>query len=113
MISICASTKDQIRKIIRDAFMAAQAAGELSPGTPPDFTVDVPADTSKGDFATNAAMTGARVFRMAPQKLAVALTARMNFTGTKIDRCEIAGPGFINFFMTPGWYASQVEEVLA
>ncbi len=112
MISTAVQTQEQIRALIREAFRAAQEAGELPAGEPADFSVEVPGDTTKGDFATNAAMANARVFRMAPQKLAAALTARMDFTGTAIQRVETAGPGFINFFMEPCWFTAQVDEIL-
>ena len=111
-ISVAMTTREQIRRMLRDAFLAAQAAGELPEGTPAEFTVEVPGDTAKGDFATNAAMVNARTFRMAPQKLAGILTARLNAAGTDIQRWEVAGPGFINFFMKPRWYVAQVEEIL-
>ena len=100
-ISVAITTREQIRRMLRDAFLAAQAAQELPEGTPAEFTVEVPGDTAKGDFATNAAMVNARTFRMAPQKLAGILTARLNAAGTDIQRWEVAGPGFINFFMKP------------
>ena len=111
-ISVAMTTQEQIRRMLRDAFLAAQAAQELPEGTPAEFTVEVPGDTAKGDFATNAAMVNARTFRMAPQKLAGILTARLNAAGTDIQRWEVAGPGFINFFMKPRWYVAQVEEIL-
>ena len=112
MISVAMNTQEQIRSIIRDAFLAAQAALELPAGLPAEYTVEVPGDTTKGDFATNAAMVNARTYRMAPQKLAGILTARMNLRNTDIDRWEVAGPGFINFFMKPHWYVAQVEDIL-
>ena len=111
-ISVAMTTREQLRRMLRDAFLAAQAAQELPEGTPAEFTVEVPGDTAKGDFATNAAMVNARTFRMAPQKLAGILTARLNAAGTDIQRWEVAGPGFINFFMKPRWYVAQVEEIL-
>ncbi len=112
MISVAMNTQEQIRSIIRDAFLAAQAALELPAGLPAEYTVEVPGDITKGDFATNAAMVNARTYRMAPQKLAGILTARMNLRNTDIDRWEVAGPGFINFFMKPHWYVAQVEDIL-
>ncbi len=111
-ISVAMTTREQLRRMLRDAFLAAQAAQELPEGTPAEFTVEVPGDTAKGDFATNAAMVNARTFRMAPQKLAGILTARLNAAGTDVHRWEVAGPGFINFFMKPRWYVAQVEEIL-
>ena len=84
MISVAANTQEQIKHIIRQAFAAAQGAGELPDTAPAAFTVEVPGDTAKGDFATNAAMVNAKTFHMAPRKLAEILTARLDLPGTEI-----------------------------
>ena len=112
MISTAHETKTEIERIIRAAFAAAAAVGELPDAAPADFTVEVPADTRNGDFATNAAMLSARPMRMAPAKIAAVLCAHMDFSGSRIGRCETAGPGFINFFVSQDWFADTVEEVL-
>ena len=111
-VSVAANTQEEIRRMIREAVRAAQAAGELPEGEPADYAVEVPADTAKGDFATNAAMVNARAFRMAPRKLAEVITARLDLAGTDIARWEVAGPGFINFFMEPHWFVAQVRDIL-
>lgn len=86
---------------------ALTANGEL-----PDFVVEIPADTSHGDFATNAAMVCARTFRCAPRKVAEAICANLHLDGTAFERVEIAGPGFINFFLSPKWFAKVILSVL-
>ena len=111
-ISVAANTQEQIRRMILEAIRAAQAAGELPEGDPADYAVEVPADTAKGDFATNAAMVNAKAFRMPPRKLAEAITSRLDLAGSGIARWEVAGPGFINFFMDPGWFVAQVRDIL-
>ena len=111
-ISVAANTQEQIRRMILEAIRAAQAAGELPEGDPADYAVEVPADTAKGDFATNAAMVNAKAFRMPPRKLAEAITPRLDLAGSGIARWEVAGPGFINFFMDPGWFVAQVRDIL-
>ena len=112
MISVAVKTQEHIRKIVRDAFLSAQAALELPTGLPADFAVEIPGDTAKGDFATNAAMVNARTYHMSPQKLAQIIAYRINPGHSDIDRWEVAGPGFINFFMKPHWYVAQAEEIL-
>ncbi len=100
---------------LREVILAAAGravAENLLPGEPlPDFTIEIPADTSHGDFATNIAMASARAFKMAPRKIAELLTSQMVLDGTPFDRYEIAGPGFINFFLKPQWFASVVRTV--
>ena len=111
MISRFDETKNALSAIIRAAFAKAAADGVLPDCAPADFVVEVPGDTAKGDFATNAAMVNARAMRAAPQKIAAALMERFDFGTLPVERCEAAGPGFINFFLKPEWFASLLEEV--
>lgn len=103
---------DSIRASILSAVERAGEAGQLTPSQAelPAFIVEIPGDTSHGDFATNAAMVFARTFRMAPRKIAEILTQNIALDGY-LDRVEIAGPGFINFFVNPQYYADVLLDV--
>lgn len=111
MISVFEEARQQLCGIIGNAFKAAAEAGELPGEAPADFVVEVPADTARGDFATNAAMVNARAMRAAPAKIAQILSAHFELEGTQVQRVEVAGPGFINFFMKPEWFCDIVREV--
>ena len=65
----------------------------------PPFNVEIPADPKNGDLSSNAAMICARAFRTAPRKIADEICARLYLEGTYFDSCEVAGAGFINFFL--------------
>ena len=103
----------QLHTAVETAIKKAIAAGALPEAALPDFIIETPADTSHGDFATNAAMAGAKAFRMPPFKIAQAITENLDLSGTFFDRFETAGPGFINFFLGSGYYAAVVAEVLS
>ncbi len=105
------AASQELRELILAAVGRAVAESELPAEAIPDFTVEIPGDTSHGDFATNIAMVSARAFKMAPRKIAEAVTGRMVLDGSSFDRFEIAGPGFINFFLKPQWFASVVQTV--
>ena len=106
--------KQSITALVRAALDAAAASGTLSTCAElPAFVVEIPADTSHGDFATNAAMVCARTFRCAPRKVAEAICQNLVLEGSGIERVEIAGPGFINFFLSRGWFSEVVHSVLA
>ncbi len=106
--------KQSITALVRAALDAAAASGTLSACAElPAFVVEIPADTSHGDFATNAAMVCARTFRCAPRKVAEAICQNLVLEGSGIERVEIAGPGFINFFLSQGWFSEVVHSVLA
>lgn len=102
----------QLREKITQAFAAAAAAGELPQAEVPDFIIEVPANRQNGDFSSNAAMASARAFKKAPHQIADAVLAHLDLSGTCFERCEVAGPGFMNFFLGPAFYAAVVTGVL-
>ena len=104
----------EVESLLKNAFIKAMQDGKLPETEIPGFTVEIPAETSHGDFASNAAMVSARAFRSAPVKIAATLKESMDFSSARyIERVEIAGPGFINFFVSPLWFADIVSGVLA
>ena len=111
MLSIVDRTERALRDMIEAAAAAATAAGELPEGTLPAYTVEVPGDRKNGDLAANVAMVSARAFHAAPRKIAEAIAAHLNTEDTLFDRAEVAGTGFLNFFLSPAYYAAVVAEV--
>lgn len=111
MISIAENTRQQLFYQITQAFQKAAESNLLPNTSPADFVVEVPADTNKGDFATNAALTNARLMKLPPSQIAQILLEQLDFSSTLIERAEIAGPGFINFFVKPLWFGSILEEI--
>lgn len=102
-----------LREAIENAVNSAINNGTLPEGRLQNFIIEAPADRSHGDFATNAAMTGAKAFRMPPFKIAEAIKENINLEGTVFEKCEVAGPGFINFFLSPKYFADVIEEITA
>lgn len=105
--------KDQIENAFITAAKAAMDKGELCEAELTPFSVEVPANRDHGDYAINAAMAWARLFRLPPRKIAEILTANADFEGTYIDRFEIAGPGFINLFLKDSYYADILLDIAA
>lgn len=101
---------DQIRKAVINALDSFEKDGALASVCRPDFVVEIPSDKQKGDFATNAALAMAKTYRLPPRQLAEQLTERFYCDG--IERVEIAGPGFINFFLSKAFFASTLQDVL-
>ncbi len=102
-----------LKKAIESAITTAISKGELPDAEIPKFIIETPADRSHGDFATNAAMAGAKAFRMPPFKIAKAITDNISLDGTMCERFETAGPGFINFFLGSDFYANVINEILS
>lgn len=105
--------KTQINEIIMAAMGRAVADEALAAEPVPAFVIETPADPSHGDFASNVAMVSAKAFHMAPRKIAEVICERMDFTGTYVERCEIAGPGFINFFVSRRYFSNVLKDIQA
>ncbi len=108
-----AKAVESLKSAITNAINKAIENGELPKAEIPEFIIETPADTTHGDFATNAAMAGAKSFRMPPFKIAQAITANLDLSNTVCERFETAGPGFINFFLGSNFYSGVVEEILS
>ena len=111
-ISIAA---EELRSLITSAINKAIEKGELAAPTDglPKFLIEQPADPTHGDFASNAAMAGARAFRKPPRAIADAIIANLDLEGTHFAKAEVAGPGFINFFVSDLWFSEVVTRILA
>lgn len=108
-----AKAVESLKSAITNAINKAIENGELPKAEIPEFIIETPADTTHGDFATNAAMAGAKSFRMPPFKIAQAIKANLDLSNTVCERFETAGPGFINFFLGSDFYSGVVEEILS
>lgn len=106
------TAENQLRQAVLDALGQAVAAGELPAEPIPAFGIEVPADRAHGDLAANVAMVSARALHRAPRQIAEAILAHLSLEGTYLERAEVAGPGFLNFFLSPAFYAAVVGEVL-
>ena len=103
----------QLRELIMDA-LGKLTAENAVPAVPlPDFNIEIPADKSHGDFAANTAMVCAKAFRLPPRKIAELICDKIDLNGSLFERSEIAGPGFMNFFLGRKWFSDVVENVLS
>ena len=102
---------ENLRSRIEAAVQSAMAKGDLPQGEIPKFVIEEPADRSHGDIATNVAMAGARIFRMAPAKAAQIILDNIDLHDSLIEKSEIAGPGFINFFLSKRYFAEVLREI--
>lgn len=102
-MNIIEISKEKIGQAVAAAFEKAVAKGELSAGAEADaaqlIQLEIPKDKQHGDFACNIAMLLAKSLRMPPRKIADAIAAEIE-TGGEIERVEVAGAGFINFYLS-------------
>ncbi len=102
--------KKYIQHLIADAAEKVYAKGSLPSKDFPDIEIEEPKFDNLGDFATNFAMMSARTQKMAPHRIAQALVEFLQ--DPVIERVEVAGPGFINFFLRPSAWPPVVRQVL-
>ena len=105
-------TIKEIRTAIMEAAGRAVADGEFPEIPLSDFIIEVPANKENGDYSSNAAMAWARDLRSAPRKIAQTIVDRLELCDTFVDRCEIAGPGFLNFYLKESFNACIIEDIL-
>ena len=104
--------KNQITAIITDSLNKAMEKGSLPQAEIRQFVVEIPQDLRNGDYSSNVAMVNSKVFRSNPRAIATAILENIDFTGTFFERAELAGPGFINFFLSREYFSTVVKAVL-
>ncbi len=112
MSGIVEEVREELARALSGALQAARYRGAIRVDGAPDFTVEAPREKENGDFATNLAMLLAKPARMAPRKAAEILVQNLSFAGTWVERVEIAGPGFINFYLNPLWVYQAIPRII-
>ena len=103
--------KDQIDELLQEAFRTAAEKGEVPADAQLRGSVEIPKDSSNGDYAANHAMASAKAMRMPPRKLAEILENNAVLEGSSFESLEIAGPGFMNFRVGGKWYGDVLRTV--
>ncbi len=102
--------KEILTKAIEEAAKAAVAEGVFPAGELPQVVLEVPPQKEFGDFATNFAMQSARVFHKNPRQIAEEIAGRI--TGDWLDHTQIAGPGFLNFYLKGNVLYDNFQSIL-
>lgn len=101
--------QSKLKQEIKDAVLKANLAAEEQI---PDVILEIPKDKSHGDYSTNMAMQLARVAKKAPRQIAEALIEHFDSSKASIKKIEIAGPGFINFYMDNSYLTNLIPTIL-
>ena len=104
--------KDFLRDQVLQALAVLQQNGSVPESVPTGFVIERTRSKDHGDFAANAALLMSKAAGKKPRELAEALVGALP-ASAQIAKVEIAGPGFINFFLSPEAYRAQVRDVLA
>ena len=103
--------KEALAAAIKAAAVKAIAAGTIKEGDLPEVLLEVPPQKEFGDFATNFAMQSARGLKCNPRLVAQAVID--NLDCPYVAKAEIAGPGFINFYLKQNWTAELLASIVA
>ncbi|MBN6187113.1 arginine--tRNA ligase [Aneurinibacillus sp. BA2021] len=108
-MSVVEQTKGKIIEQIKEAVVAA---GIVAAEQIPDFVLELPKDKQHGDYATNVAMQLTRLARRNPRQIAEEIVAKFDKQAASISKVEIAGPGFINFYMNNSYLTGVIEQII-
>ena len=112
MSQIVKKAEEQLKQAVIDAVSAAVKGGELPEADIPQFIIEKPSDKKNGDFSSNIAMAGARAYHMPPRAIAEAIVKNLDLENTFIEKTQIAGPGFINFYFSDKYYSEILKDIV-
>lgn len=105
-----ATVKEVLRDLLQQALDTLQKRDGLTIENQPEFVIERTRSRAHGDFASNIALLLAKMVSRKPRELAEAIVAALP-QDDAIERVEIAGPGFINFFLSPSAYHAELHRV--
>lgn len=106
-VSINQQIKATVISALTEEGVSSELLSEFS------FIIEHPADLSKGDYSTNAALVYSKILKRSPIELANTLVSHINDNlPSDISRVETAGPGFINFHLSPAFFNTQIKEII-
>lgn len=106
--------KNNLHNLVSGGIEKAREQGQIQFDQLPSFVIEVPREKGHGDFACNAALLLARQARMAPRQIAETILKNLDgHTFNLIEKIEVGGAGFINFFLNNNWLYDIPEKVLS
>lgn len=111
MTNMIETAREQVNSLVAESCKKAVALGLLPQAEMKAAKVDIPKDPKNGDYASNFAMVCAKAMKMAPKVIAQTIVDNMDLEGSCFASAEVAGAGFINFFLSPSWYGQVLKGI--
>ncbi|MDE5995265.1 MAG: arginine--tRNA ligase [Oscillospiraceae bacterium] len=111
MSKIVKKATDSLYELIVNSLKKSIENGTLPSSEIPQFNIEIPANRDNGDYSSNAAFVCAKVFRQAPRKIADEIAKNISLDGSYFTKCEVAGAGFLNFFLSAEFYADVLIDI--
>ncbi len=112
-VSVLGEVKGDLSNRIRKAIAKAKEKGDLPESVEPDIKLDIPGRADQGDFATSVAMAMARDVKTDGRAVAGIVLKHLDIENSPIRRIDIAGPGFLNFFLDQSWLEKAMARIWA
>ncbi len=106
-MNIVNQLKDTLIEEINAAILKAELVTEV-----PDIKIEVPKDTANGDYSTNIAMVLTKLAKRSPRDIAALIVEHLDTSKAHVKKLDIAGPGFINFYMDNSYLTDIIGEAL-
>lgn len=103
--------KENLRDLLSQAVETARRNGQLTFDELPQIMLEVPKDKNHGNFSSNLALILAKTVKKSPRDTAQIIIANLT-SNPYVDRVEVAGPGFVNFYLSRIWIAETVASIL-
>lgn len=113
MSNLIQAAKLQVADLTQVAYKTAATAGLLPADINVHASVEIPKDTTHGDYSSSFAMASAKALRQNPRAIAQIILDNIVLDGSFFDKVEIAGPGFLNFTLGKKWYADVLSTIEA
>lgn len=112
MSVIVSNVRNQLFDVINKAVAQLVESGDLPAGEMREYKTEVPADRQNGDFSANVAMVNSKVWSMPPRKSAELIAGKIDLAGTYFENVTVAGPGFMNFYLSDRYYSDILTDIL-
>jgi arginyl-tRNA synthetase len=109
--NIIQKVKDEIKDMVTTAIKNSVKEGLINIESIPEIEIEEPKEKQHGDLAINTAMIMAKQAKMSPKKIAEIIVSKMDTSNTFIEKIEVAGPGFINFFLNDKFLEETLKLV--
>lgn len=111
MANLIQMAREEIAALIERAYQSAVQEGLLPSGVQVAGKVEIPKESKNGDYASSYALAAAKPLNKKPRELAELILAHLSLEGSGFERVEIAGPGFLNFYLGAAWYGKVLSAI--
>ena len=100
------------QKLVEEIKKSIQQAQLADVNEIPEIKIEIPKDNKNGDYSTNIAMVLTKIAKRNPREIATAIVENLDTTAAQVEKVDIAGPGFINFYLDSVYLTAIITEAI-